>query len=158
TNSPAPGTFFAVASLLGQQRGGRGRLVGKGSLKKFADRLLARIHPGRRDGQSLLLFAIMLPVLVVFAAFVVDGAPAFVDYRHLQNAADASSLAAAQDINSTSCGLPPIPPGQQLQCVQDEVTDYAYQNGEWPQAHQPGNGQDIQQCGTTGVQPPNGPS
>jgi Putative Flp pilus-assembly TadE/G-like len=35
--------------------------------------------PGRNDGQSLVLFAIMIPVLLVFAAFVVDGAHAFVD-------------------------------------------------------------------------------
>jgi len=46
--------------------------------------------PGRNEGQSLLLFALMLPLLVIFLGFVVDGAHAFVDYPHLQNAADAS--------------------------------------------------------------------
>jgi hypothetical protein len=108
-----------------------------------------KLFPGR-EGQSLLLFALMLPLILLFVAFVVDGAHAFVDYRHLQNAADASSLAAAQDINSPSCTKP------QLQCIQEMVTDYANQNGEWPS--KPGLGNDIQQCGTTGVQPPNGPA
>ena len=89
----------------------------------------------RRDGQSLVLFAVVLPMLIIFLAFVVDGAHAFVDYRHLQNAADASSLAAAQDLNSTSCaGGPPLSQAQQEMCVQEEVTHYANQNGEWPRS------------------------
>src|SRR5215471_15628173 len=92
---------------------------------------LKRVRAGRREGQSLLLFALLLPVLVVFVAFVVDGAHAFVDYRHLQNAADASSLAAAQDIGAPSCS------GPTLHCVQDQVTQYAYDNGEWPNPASP---------------------
>jgi hypothetical protein len=116
-----------------------------------------KLFPGR-EGQSLLLVAILIPVLIIFAAFVVDGAHAFVDYRHLQNAADASSLAAAQDINSQSCWpSSPIPPGPQLHCIQDMVTDYAYQNGEWPNDSSGGVGHEIPNCGATGVQPPNGP-
>jgi hypothetical protein len=125
-------------------------------IKKLA-RKRVRLFPGR-EGQSLVLMALLIPVLLVFAAFVVDGAHAFVDYRHLQNAADASSLAAAQDINSPSCGASPIPAAQQLKCVQDEVTDYAHDNGEWPVDSTAGNGLEIQQCGGTGVQPPNGPN
>jgi hypothetical protein len=115
-----------------------------------------KVFPGR-EGQSLVMMAILIPVLIIFAAFVVDGAHAFVDYRHLQNAADASSLAAAQDINSQSCWpSSPIPPGPQDHCIQDMVTDYAYQNGEWPNDSSAGNGQEIQPCGSTGVQAPNG--
>ena len=37
-----------------------------------------KLWPGRNGGQSLVLFAIVLPVLIVFVAFVVDGAHAFV--------------------------------------------------------------------------------
>jgi hypothetical protein len=122
-------------------------------IKKLA-RKRVRLFPGR-EGQSLILMALLIPVLLVFAAFVVDGAHAFVDYRHLQNAADASSLAAAQAINSPSCSAPPILAPQQLKCVQDEVTDYAFQNGEWPVDHS-GVGNEIPQCGAVGVQPPNG--
>jgi hypothetical protein len=109
---------------------------------------------GRNDGQSLLLFAVTLPLLLILLAFVVDGAHAFVDYRQLQNAADASALAAAQDLGSSTCGSPPIPAAQQQHCVQNEATDYAYQNGDWPSTH--GLGHDLQPCGSTGVQPPNG--
>jgi len=96
-----------------------------------------RLIPGRYEGQSLLLVAVLLPLLLIFLAFVVDGAHAFVDYRHAQNAADAASLAAAQDLNSPSCA------GPQLQCIQDMVTDYAYQNGFWPNDH---TGSEIPQC------------
>jgi len=38
-----------------------------------------KLRPGVGEGQLLVLFAIMLPVLMVFVAFVVDGAHAFVD-------------------------------------------------------------------------------
>jgi len=37
------------------------------------------LRPGVGEGQSLVLFAIMLPVRVIFLGFVVDGAHAFVD-------------------------------------------------------------------------------
>ena len=67
------------------------------------DRLQGR-HDGK-SGQSLVLFAICLPLMLLFVAFVVDAGHAFVDQRHLQNAADAASLAAAQDLsNGTPCG------------------------------------------------------
>jgi hypothetical protein len=97
-----------------------------------------RVFPGRNEGQSLLLIALLLPVILIFAAFAVDGAHAFADYRHLQNTADASALAAAQDINSPLCT------GPTWKCVQNEATDYANQNGEWPNTH--GVGHDIPQC------------
>jgi hypothetical protein len=119
-----------------------------------------RLIPGRNEGQSLLLFAIMLPLILLFVAFVVDGAHAFVDYRHLQNAADASSLAAAQDLATSGCDSSQ---SQQDKCVQQEVTDYAFQNGEWPNDSSAGVGHLIQACVTpagvdVGVQSPIGPS
>jgi Flp pilus assembly protein TadG len=47
-------------------------------IKRLAKKRV-RVIPGRNEGQSLVLFAIMIPVFIVFAAFVVDGAHAFVD-------------------------------------------------------------------------------
>ena len=52
-----------------------------------------------RDGQALILSAIVFPLVLLFLAFVVDTAHAFVDQKHLQNTADAASLAAAQQLN-----------------------------------------------------------
>ena len=57
-----------------------------------------------RDGQALVLCAIVFPLVLLFLAFVVDTAHAFVDQRHLQNTADAASLAAAQQLNGGSPG------------------------------------------------------
>ena len=57
-----------------------------------------------RDGQALILCAIIFPLVLLFLAFVVDTAHAFVDQRHLQNTADAASLAAAQQLNGGSPG------------------------------------------------------
>jgi hypothetical protein len=114
-------------------------------------RLLGR---ERSRGQSLVLLAVLLPVLLIFVAFVVDGAHAFVDYRHDQNAADAASLAGAQEIGSPACT------GDQLQCIQDEVTDYAFQNGAWPNDHTAGpldHSWEIQPCASGGLQGPQGP-
>ena len=76
----------------------------------------------RREGQSLVLFAILMPTLLVFAAFGIDGAHAFVDYRHLQNTADATALAAAQDVGSV-CTNPAVP-----SCLQPTVTSYSGYN------------------------------
>ena len=67
--------------------------------------MIRRLFRGvrRREGQSLIMLAIALPLMLLFVGFVVDASHAFVDYRHLQNAADAASLAAAQDIKNGAC-------------------------------------------------------
>ena len=49
-------------------------------------------------GAVLVWFALLLPVLLAFAAFVVDVGQAFMLKRHLQASADAAALAAAQDL------------------------------------------------------------
>jgi hypothetical protein len=118
-------------------------------IRKLARKRI-KLIPGRNEGQSMVLVAICVPVIFVVLAFAVDGAHAFVDYRHLQNAADASSLAAAQDINSTTCTNP--------HCVQDAVTDYAFQNGEWPVSSTAGTGLEIQPCAGGDPSPPHGPN
>ena len=73
---------------------------------------------GRRDlrserGQSLLLFLVLLPMLLAFTGLVVDGGNAYAQKRKVQNAADASALAAAQDLppcpaNDSTCDTPPV--------------------------------------------------
>ena len=65
-------------------------------------RFFTRIR--NRDGQALVLCAIVFPLVLLFLAFVVDTAHAFVDQRHLQNTADAASLAAAQQLNGGGPG------------------------------------------------------
>jgi Putative Flp pilus-assembly TadE/G-like len=50
----------------------------------------------RRRGQTLVLFALSLPVLLLMAGLVIDGGYAFAQRRVAQNAADMSALAAAR--------------------------------------------------------------
>jgi Flp pilus assembly protein TadG len=47
-------------------------------IKRLSNRHI-RLIRGRSEGQTLLLFAVMLPLIIVVLAFVVDGAHAFVD-------------------------------------------------------------------------------
>jgi Putative Flp pilus-assembly TadE/G-like len=66
-----------------------------------------RRQPGPRSvrgerGATLVIFVLFLPVLLAFAAFVLDLGHAFQLRRHLQSAADAAALAAAQELPSTT--------------------------------------------------------
>ena len=62
----------------------------------------------REDGQALLMIAAAMVLVLGLAAFVIDAGHAYVDYQHLQNTADASSLAATQQIsgNNPGCSSP----------------------------------------------------
>src|SRR5688500_14426347 len=51
-----------------------------------------------RRGQSVVLFAIMLPLLFGVAAIVVDIAHMYVERRELQNAVDGAALAGAREL------------------------------------------------------------
>ncbi len=53
----------------------------------------------RERGQTLVLFALMLTVMLGFVALTVDVGLAFLERRQLQNAVDAAALAAAQDLS-----------------------------------------------------------
>ena len=57
---------------------------------------LARLR--RDDGQSLIVVAVILVVLLGMAGLVIDVGELYVTQRHLQTAADAAALAAAQDL------------------------------------------------------------
>jgi hypothetical protein len=54
--------------------------------------------PGRRPGQILLLFALMMPMLLGMAALATDVAYLYAQKRALQGAADLSALAGAADL------------------------------------------------------------
>lgn len=61
-------------------------------------------HPGPfrcsatlRSGKTLVMFAILLPVLLGMTGLVIDGGLLMAAHRQLQNAADAAALAAAMD-------------------------------------------------------------
>jgi hypothetical protein len=62
-----------------------------------------RIRGGRQGGQTLIIFAIAMPLFLSLVALVVDGSTLMVNRRTLQVAADAASLAAAQEITSDTC-------------------------------------------------------
>src|SRR5215208_871429 len=68
-----------------------------------------RSHLTSSAGQSLVLFALALPLFFSLCALVLDGTSAMVGKRQMQNAADASALAAAQELApaaaaAKSCG------------------------------------------------------
>jgi Flp pilus assembly protein TadG len=61
-------------------------------------------RPSSEDGQALVITVFLMATIMVIAALVIDGGLTIVEKRHLQTAADAATLAAAQDISS---GLSP---------------------------------------------------
>jgi Putative Flp pilus-assembly TadE/G-like len=54
---------------------------------------------GEQDGAAMVMVAIALPVLILFASFAIDVGNWFVHHRHLQTQADAGALAAAGDFH-----------------------------------------------------------
>jgi Flp pilus assembly protein TadG len=58
----------------------------------------SRLGRDRESGQALVLFVLCLPVLIGFAALVIDVGNLYAQKRFVQNAADAAVLAAAQDL------------------------------------------------------------
>ena len=59
---------------------------------------LAKKIVKNEDGQVLVLFALLMVVLMGFAALVIDVGMVALQKSHLQNAADAAALAGAQDL------------------------------------------------------------
>jgi Putative Flp pilus-assembly TadE/G-like len=58
----------------------------------------------REDGQALIFVMLAMPILLAFAALVIDGGNLIVQKRLVQNAADSAALAAAQDLSGAgSC-------------------------------------------------------
>lgn len=56
-------------------------------------------HPsGNERGQAIVILALMMIVLLAFAALAIDGGNAYVERRRAQNAADAAALAGARQL------------------------------------------------------------
>ena len=70
-------------------------------------------------GQSLILLALLLPVVLGFVALTLDVGFALVERRNLQNATDAAALAAAQDLAN----------GESDATVTATAIDYLQRNG-----------------------------
>ena len=79
--------------------------------------MLSTTEPQPERGQSLVIFALALPVLLGFAALAFDLGQIQLDRRSEQNAADAAALAGARYIASD------VPKAK------DEAMRIAYQNG-----------------------------
>jgi hypothetical protein len=62
-----------------------------------------RLGLGEDRGSVLALVALFLPVAILFCAFVIDLGDGWWHQRHLQVQADASALAAAQDLGTPLC-------------------------------------------------------
>ncbi len=79
----------------------------------------------RDDGQTVILVAIALPLIVVMIALVIDGAHWFTQRRSVQNAADAAALALARDIprDGSACT------GACLSTMVADAQTYATANG-----------------------------
>ena len=62
-----------------------------------------RSHLGREDGGVLVMVAVALPVLLLFASFAIDVGNWFEHSRHLQTQADAGALAAGGSFSYPTC-------------------------------------------------------
>ncbi|HEY2938591.1 MAG TPA: pilus assembly protein TadG-related protein, partial [Gaiellaceae bacterium] len=62
-----------------------------------------RLRGGRQSGQTLIIFAIAMPLFLSLVALVADGSSLMVHRRSLQVAADAAALAVAQDLKNPAC-------------------------------------------------------
>ena len=84
-------------------------------------------------GQALVLVALALPLLFAIVALVIDGSSLLAQRRSVQNAADAASLAAAQELpGSGVCAGSPLDP---LTCqgkVKARADQYSQINGGPP--------------------------
>jgi Flp pilus assembly protein TadG len=76
-----------------------------------------RIRGGRQGGQTLIIFAIAMPLFLSLVGLVVDGSSLMVHRRTLQVAADAAALAVAQSLSDPSADLPGL------------ASDYSQKNG-----------------------------
>jgi hypothetical protein len=81
-------------------------------------------------GQIVPLYAIALPVLLGFLALAIDGGKLYVTKIHLQNAADAATLAASLDLGpcSLGCQSDPVTESAVRPKVEADVNSYSSKN------------------------------
>jgi Flp pilus assembly protein TadG len=92
-----------------------------------------RMRLDRERGQTLVLIAIAMPLFLAVIALVTDGSMLLVHRRSLQVAADAASLAAAQEITSDTCDAACV------NRVEHAAGEYSDKNGG-PSVTDPGDG------------------
>jgi hypothetical protein len=89
-------------------------------------------------GQVLILVVLALPLFFALVALVSDGSNIFANKRSLQNAADASVLAAVREFNSdlSACGGPDTTAGTCLYRIRTTAEDYSNRNNGPTSLHQ----------------------
>jgi hypothetical protein len=99
-------------------------IVGRAEIK-------LRIQGGGEKGQTLIVVLFAMPLLIAIIALVADGSSAFANKRRVQNAADATALAVAQDLprNRTACLGPDTTSGTCLYKLRTDAQDYSDRNG-----------------------------
>src|SRR5579863_10549124 len=72
-------------------------------MRNFIRSLLA----WHESGQSMIMIAVLMPVLVGIMGLAVEGGRVFVEYHHMQAAADMAAIVGAQDLpcslSDTTC-------------------------------------------------------
>ncbi|MFL5963914.1 MAG: TadE/TadG family type IV pilus assembly protein [Gaiellaceae bacterium] len=84
--------------------------------------MLSRLRSrGGSSGQAIILIALAMPIFLAMGGFVIEGGHMFVAKRHLQNVADAASLAAARELpgNGAACSSTPACPVNVLKQIKD---------------------------------------
>src|SRR5207247_6000624 len=104
----------------GDDRRGRRRVPRDPELMRFR---------GAR-GQIVPLYAIALPVMLAFVALTLDGGKLWVMRTHVQNAADASSLAASLDLGpcSAGCDSDPVAESAVRSTIEADINSYSSKN------------------------------
>ncbi|MBN1955207.1 MAG: Tad domain-containing protein [Anaerolineae bacterium] len=78
-------------------------------------------------GQTVVIVAFMVVVLLLMAGLAVDGGTAYLNRRRMQNAADAGSLAGAHALAETACA--DVPPNTADSVIHAAIVDYVQRNG-----------------------------
>src|SRR5215212_1279632 len=92
--------------------------------------LLRRKAIRAEQGQTLILVVIALPLFLALIALVSDGSNLFANKRSVQNAADASVLAAVREFNPdlSLCTGPASTVGTCLNRIETTASDYSQRN------------------------------
>lgn len=85
-------------------------------------------------GQSVIIVALLMLALIIFAALAVDGSSAYAHRRTAQNAADAAALGGAQELGRQINGK-----AESDTAIKVEINDFAERNGILDSDGTPGN-------------------
>jgi Flp pilus assembly protein TadG len=82
----------------------------------------------KENGQTAVIIAVLLIVLLAFAGLAIDGGMSFLDRRRMQNAADSSSLAGARRLAQAMCDRTETAQAVDA-AIWSEIVSYAQSNG-----------------------------